>query len=118
MLFTIHGKRQCGELLEPARLPHVLDVTHGGGVADVQRSGEAALDLPSVAVVTMPVELESQGKLEIEHMNALHRRTATVQLYGIGAGLQRHPARRWHGRLFFPEGPVNGKRRRRASAPA
>ena len=71
------------QMLEPAGLPHILDIAYYGGVADIQRTGEAALHLPLVAVVAMPIELESNGKFEIEDADAIDRRTALMQLYRI-----------------------------------
>src|ERR1700680_787388 len=80
LLLRVRRKRQCGEMLVPAGLPDVLDIAHDCGIANIQRTGEAPLHLPFIAIIAMPIKLESKRKLEIEHMNASHRRTAIVQL--------------------------------------
>src|ERR1700691_920992 len=117
MLFCIGGKRQCREMLEPAGLPHILDIADYGSIADVQRTGETDLDLPSVSVIPMPIELEAQGKLDIEQSNALHSRCAIVQLNGVRSGDERTPMGSGHCRGLFPMRPVTRQRRSRTGPP-
>src|SRR5580704_6222924 len=100
-------------MLVPARLPHVLDIAHYGCIADVHRTGEAAPDLLAVAIVTMPIELESHRELEVEHTNVLHRRTAVVQLHWVRCSAQRCPAGCWHCCFAFTARPVKGQHRGR-----
>src|SRR4029077_16325981 len=104
-------------MLVPAGLPYVLDIAHYSSVADVQHTGEAVLNLPVVAVVTMPIELESQRKLEIEHMNIFHRRIPMVQWNWDRRGVQRCPVRFGYRWFPFPLCPVKRQHCGRARAP-
>src|ERR1700719_3118079 len=89
----------------PAGLPYILDIAHDGGIADVHGSGEAALHLPLVAVITMPIEFESQRKRKIEHLNVFHWRTPSMEANGICLGSQRDPVGRRNRGCFLPKGP-------------
>src|ERR1700680_4462318 len=104
-------------MLVPARLPHVLDIAYYDVVADVQYTSKAALALPAVAVISMPIKLISHRKLEIEYMNALHRRPVTVQLYWVQSEMQRHPAGGRHSWFSFPLRPFKWQPRGRLRAP-
>src|SRR5262252_5209610 len=117
VLFSVRGKRQCGEILVPARFPYVLDIAHCTRVADVQSTGESALNLPLVAVITMPIELESHRKVEIEHLDILNRRTAIMQFYRVRLGAHRCPVIFRHRWCSFPVYPVNWQHRGGASTP-